>query len=346
VNNAYLGQSDLTKLPKEQFSTITFPVPASLVASLNAPYTDLRFSVAFNVPSTSSAVYYIDNFQTGSLTVPPALLPEVAAPADLVGRATSGVITFSADGSSASPSLTDALFQVEEGDKSCSPTAAQACRYLVRVARFTAGPFVFQGTPVAGAQVSNVTPFEVVMGGNGASSLSSVIPNNVVFSLRTTSPNKSFLLLPGSYSSISISPSGAGMLAAAAQFQGTVAGHALSVNFSATANSPLANRPPVASAGPDQTIVTNNCYAQVTLDASGSSDPDGNIRHIAWYDGPVLVGRGAQPKVWILDNGTGVHVMTAVVEDSFGSESRDQMIVNATFLNECVIRPDPTPVIK
>jgi hypothetical protein len=43
VYNAFLGQQELTPLPLEQFSTLAFPVPANLLAALNASYTDLQF---------------------------------------------------------------------------------------------------------------------------------------------------------------------------------------------------------------------------------------------------------------------------------------------------------------
>ncbi|MCX5638015.1 MAG: hypothetical protein NTX52_10050, partial [Planctomycetota bacterium] len=59
------------------------------------------------------------------------------------------------------------------------------------------------------------------------------------------------------------------------------------------------NRPPVANAGPDQTVEQES-YAgtQVVLDASGSTDPDSStgtnddIVSFDWYEGTVLLGTG------------------------------------------------------
>ncbi len=53
----------------------------------------------------------------------------------------------------------------------------------------------------------------------------------------------------------------------------------------------LANQPPDAVAGPEQTVeCTSPLGAVVTLDGSGSSDPDGNLVITTWKEGVSLVG--------------------------------------------------------
>ena len=42
---------------------------------------------------------------------------------------------------------------------------------------------------------------------------------------------------------------------------------------------PPPNQPPITSAGPDQTVNVGN---KVTLDGSGSKDPDGSITSYSW----------------------------------------------------------------
>ena len=51
---------------------------------------------------------------------------------------------------------------------------------------------------------------------------------------------------------------------------------------------PPPNQPPIASAGTDQTVNAGN---KVTLDGSGSKDPDGSITSYSWKQtiGPIVI---------------------------------------------------------
>jgi hypothetical protein len=72
------------------------------------------------------------------------------------------------------------------------------------------------------------------------------------------------------------------------------------------------NQPPLADAGPDQTVyVDEACQAQVSLDGSGSSDPDGDTLTYTWEDsfGQVY---GVNPTVTL---GLGTHDITLTVND-------------------------------
>ena len=59
------------------------------------------------------------------------------------------------------------------------------------------------------------------------------------------------------------------------------------------------NQPPVANAGPDQTVTDSddNGSEQVTLDGSGSSDPDGTatITSYEWRESGALLATGVAP---------------------------------------------------
>lgn len=339
VSNAYLGQLDLNSVPRGAFSTLTFPVPADLVSKLNAPYTDLRFMVALNVPINTAATYYVDNFRTGAITTPPSPLPGTTpAHPDLVGLANSGVATLTVDADSVSANVKEGSFYVEEGDKSCVPTATQGCRYIVHLVKLRTGPVAIFGKTQPGFTLFNLVPFELMLGGAGSASLSGKVPANVPFSVSVDDP-KGFSqdVTPNDSTTMTISPAGNGLIAFSSQFQSTVNGHAVALNVAVTANSPLVNRPPLANAGPDQTISSSYCVGKVQLNGTGSSDPDGNTRTLEWFDGDALVGVGATPTVSIRSPGT--HVLTLVATDVFGSQSRDQVSVNAQIPDSCPVHP-------
>jgi hypothetical protein len=83
---------------------------------------------------------------------------------------------------------------------------------------------------------------------------------------------------------------------------------------------------PVANAGPDQVLTdTDDSGDQaVTLDGSGSFDPDGPIVGYAWTEGDTPIASGARPTI-TLD--VGVHVLTLTVTDGPGLTDTDEVQV-------------------
>lgn len=75
-----------------------------------------------------------------------------------------------------------------------------------------------------------------------------------------------------------------------------------------------ANRPPVANLLPLPAIVaaTSKNGAEVTLDASRSSDPDGDPLTFTWFDGESMIGRGAILPTQLLP---GVHFLRVTIFD-------------------------------
>lgn len=94
---------------------------------------------------------------------------------------------------------------------------------------------------------------------------------------------------------------------------------------------PYSLTPPVAYAGPDQTIgAVSSAGALVTLDASGSTDPDStpgtndDIVSFQWYEGATPIGTGESIDYTLpLDS----HVITLRVTDSAGEMDEDETII-------------------
>jgi hypothetical protein len=88
------------------------------------------------------------------------------------------------------------------------------------------------------------------------------------------------------------------------------------------------NRPPVADAGGNRTVSANaSCQAQVVLDGSGSSDPDGDTLTYAW-SGSFGTARGVAPTITLP---LGASTITLVVSD--GNGGSDSATVTITVVD-------------
>jgi hypothetical protein len=84
------------------------------------------------------------------------------------------------------------------------------------------------------------------------------------------------------------------------------------------------NRAPFASAGPDRVVnATSSRGAQVALDGSASTDPDGDQLTFSW-SGPFGTAAGAAPLVLLP---VGTHTVTLVVEDGRGGSATDSVVI-------------------
>ena len=92
---------------------------------------------------------------------------------------------------------------------------------------------------------------------------------------------------------------------------------------------PTGNQPPVADAGADQTAsdADGDGVEAVTLDGSGSYDPDGSIDTYEWKEGETSLGTGASITG---DFSVGMHTVTLTVTDNGGASSSDGVIVTVT----------------
>jgi hypothetical protein len=95
------------------------------------------------------------------------------------------------------------------------------------------------------------------------------------------------------------------------------------------------NQPPVADAGPDQSVPADaGCFATVTLDGSASIDVDGDPLTYVW-NGPFGTVTGAVVAVGL---GPGTHVITLSVRDGRGGISSDTVVVTVTDTTPPVIQ--------
>jgi VCBS repeat-containing protein len=88
------------------------------------------------------------------------------------------------------------------------------------------------------------------------------------------------------------------------------------------------NDPPVANAGPDQVREgISNSGAPVNLNASASSDPEGDTLTYTWKEGASTIATGAQPALTI---GLGPHTITLEVNDGHGGVATDTVQITIT----------------
>ncbi|MDD3592784.1 MAG: PKD domain-containing protein, partial [Sulfurovum sp.] len=85
----------------------------------------------------------------------------------------------------------------------------------------------------------------------------------------------------------------------------------------------VANTPPTAVAGPDQSVIKG---VSVTLDGSGSSDSDGSIASWSWSDGSHTWS-GATPTIFTDTWSIGEHTITLTVEDDDGDTGTDTLVI-------------------
>jgi hypothetical protein len=94
------------------------------------------------------------------------------------------------------------------------------------------------------------------------------------------------------------------------------------------------NRPPVANAGPDVSVAADaQCVGTVTLDGSGSSDPDDDALTYAWT-GPFGTATGVSPTVTLP---LGTHTITLVVNDGHGTTATDTVVITVADQSSPVI---------
>lgn len=75
VNNAFIGQVELTGKPLNVFNHLSYTVPANVASSIGSSCEDFDFSFALNVPTNATGTYLLDNIQ-GIAVTPASPLPQ------------------------------------------------------------------------------------------------------------------------------------------------------------------------------------------------------------------------------------------------------------------------------
>ena len=98
----------------------------------------------------------------------------------------------------------------------------------------------------------------------------------------------------------------------------------------------LANLPPDAEAGPDQTVADSDGDGSepVNLDGSASSDQDGTITGYTWREGNTTIATDATATVTL---SIGLHTLTLEVTDDDGDTSTDTVIVTVNPANQVTV---------
>ncbi len=122
-----------------------------------------------------------------------------------------------------------------------------------------------------------------------------------------------------SFHYLEIDVQGATLNLAARRANGTVI-ETLTLSHGAT------NLPPVANAGPDQTVVDadRNGVESVILDGSASYDPDGAISTYTWKEGTATLATAVTAAV---DFSVGTHTVSLTVADNQGATATDTEVV-------------------
>ena len=100
----------------------------------------------------------------------------------------------------------------------------------------------------------------------------------------------------------------------------------LTITYIDDGSSPPPNEGPVANAGDDQAVIDddNNGSKTVSLNASGSYDPDGSIVAYTWKEGGATIATGSNPSVSL---GIGIHAIVLTVEDNDGAIDSDTVVI-------------------
>ncbi|MDZ7319040.1 MAG: FG-GAP-like repeat-containing protein [candidate division KSB1 bacterium] len=91
----------------------------------------------------------------------------------------------------------------------------------------------------------------------------------------------------------------------------------------------LLNHPPIANADDDQTVeATSSSGAEVTLDGSGSHDPDGDLLTYTWRENSTIIAGPTNSPTAAVTLALGSHTIELTVADEKGAVDTDEVVMD------------------
>jgi hypothetical protein len=280
------------------------------------------FTLGLSAQTTPSTTQQVSAFSVES-TVPlnsiqSTLTPSI--PANILASISGGalevrerIVLVAATPPGTNPTLRIDSFLVAPGSPSQTPTAAQSqglFSLVIRVDEIIVSAAPTRGVTFIGTVTSNAqaTPFGSLVGGTV------IVSTGYTVSGSTTT-----------FSNVTVVAPGIGVIYSKTA-EGTLT---LSTVTGGTGGTP-GNRAPVAVAASLQGLSTT--LPEITLDASGSSDPDGDTLTYSW----VSVGRAvniidpktAKPRVQFAGNGFGDYTFEVTVTDTKGASATARITIS------------------
>jgi endonuclease/exonuclease/phosphatase family metal-dependent hydrolase len=97
------------------------------------------------------------------------------------------------------------------------------------------------------------------------------------------------------------------------------------------------NQPPIADAGPDQTVVDNDHSGDepVTLDGTLSHDNDGTLTNYRWSEGATVLAQGSSASTPTVTLALGIHTITLQVTDNQTATGTDTVVITVNPGSTC-----------
>lgn len=243
---------------------------------------------------------------------------------DIVAKFTSGSISFDANGNVGTTTLKGATISLSTDDPYCVPTPAKPCRYTLNQLDLVANDTSVKDVAVRGLHAFNWYPAMGLVDDGSGTKLSlppgmafnfsgTVGSSPVAFTVRPSEPGVLALVIDPVLQKITLMGS----------LSGSRDGWNIKLTIHATSDGNFVNLPPTANAGPDQTVSTD-CFAMVSLDKSGTTDPNGNLAYSYFTESGYAIGEGNSPVAMF----PGDHRVALDAFDSLGARGRDEVLLH------------------